>query len=144
MGGWLALLLTLRRQARVKGLVLLAPAPDFTDDLLKLFTAEDKALLRQNGVIYRPNAYGSPHPFTQALFDDGEKYLLLNGDIRLECPVRIIHGLKDADVPARKSEQILKCLKSPDVKVTWVEDGDHRLSRPQDLALIGRTVAELG
>jgi pimeloyl-ACP methyl ester carboxylesterase len=143
MGGWLALLLALRREERVKGLVLLAPAPDFTKDLLDLMQPEDKALLRQNGVIYRPNTYGSPHPFTRVLFEDAEKHLLLDREIDLHGPVRLIHGKQDADVPWLKSAQIMKRLTDKDAKVIWVDDGDHRLSREQDLKLIGDTVEEL-
>jgi pimeloyl-ACP methyl ester carboxylesterase len=143
MGGWLALLLALRRPERVKGLVLLAPAPDFTQDLLGILRPVEKALLQQNGVLYRANAYGSPHPLTRGLIEDGEKHLLLRDTIEIACPVRLIHGKCDADVPSQKSEHIRERLASLDAKIIWVADGDHRLSREQDLKLIDETAAAL-
>lgn len=143
MGGWLSLLLALRRKERLKGLVLLAPAPDFTEDLLRLFSPAQKQELEENGVVYVPNAYAGPHPFTKQLIEEARQYLVLRDTIDLPCPVRIIHGKQDADVPWMKSQHILEKLKSPDVRVTWVEDGDHRLSRPQDLELIDNTVKSL-
>ena len=143
LGGWLALLLAVRRPERVKGLVLLAAAPDFTVDLLRMFSPPEKALLRQNGLTYRPNAYGSPHPFTQALFEDADKYLVLTGPIPVQCPVRLIHGKKDIDVPWQKTVQTREKLPAENVEIIWVEDGDHRLGRPQDLALIDKTVMGL-
>ncbi len=143
MGGWLALLLALRRKERVKGLVLIAPAPDFTRDLLAIFTEEERRRLEAEGVVYRANDYGAPHPFTRKLLEDGKNHLLLGKAIDLACPVRLIHGKKDADVPWQKSAQIKERLTSKDVMVTWVDDGDHRLSRPQDLELIDKAVEEL-
>jgi pimeloyl-ACP methyl ester carboxylesterase len=143
MGGWLALLLVLRRQDRVQGLVLIAPAPDFTRDLLSILTPAERRGLETDGVVYRDNAYGPPHPFTRRLLDDGANHLLLDKEIPLACPVRLIHGKKDADVPWQKSAMIRDKLTSKDVTVDWVEDGDHRLSRDADLALIGQRVGEL-
>ncbi|TAL33050.1 MAG: alpha/beta hydrolase [Alphaproteobacteria bacterium] len=143
LGGWLALLLALRRPERTAGLVLLAPAPDFTDDIYGGFGEKDRHTLEQDGVVYLPSAYGDPYPLTRRLFDDAKQFLLLKKEIPVACPVRIIHGRQDADVPWRKSEKIRERLAAEDVKITWVPDGDHRLSRAQDLRLIDETVKEL-
>jgi pimeloyl-ACP methyl ester carboxylesterase len=143
LGGWLALLLAIRRPQRTAGLVLLAPAPDFTDDIYSSFSEEERNRLEQNGVVYLPSAYGDPYPLTKRLFDDAKQYLLLKSEIPVACPVRILHGRQDADVPWRKSEKIKERLAAEDVKITWVPDGDHRLSREQDLKLIDETVKEL-
>lgn len=143
LGGWLALLLAIRRPARTAGLVLLAPAPDFTEDIFSGFGDKERTTLAQNGVVYLPSAYGDPYPLTQKLFDDARQYLLLQKEIPVNCPVRIIHGRQDADVPWRKSERIKEKLAAGDVKITWVQDGDHRLSRDQDLKLMDETVQEL-
>ncbi|MEZ0226398.1 MAG: alpha/beta hydrolase [Alphaproteobacteria bacterium] len=143
LGGWLALLLALRRPERAAGLVLLAPAPDFTEDIYASFDEKDRATLAQDGVVYLPSAYGDPYPLTQRLFDDAKQFLLLKKEIPVRCPVRIIHGRQDADVPWQKSEHIKEKLAAGDVKITWVPEGDHRLSRDPDLKLLDETVQEL-
>ncbi|MBI1215090.1 MAG: alpha/beta fold hydrolase [Alphaproteobacteria bacterium] len=144
MGGWLSLLLTLQRAERVAGLVCLAPAPDFTEDIYHLeFDDAARAQLAEKGIVHRPSDYGDPYPLTRQLFEDGRKHLLLKDEIGIRCPVRLIHGKQDPDVPWQKSGQILEKLASQDAKTVWIEDGDHRLSRDQDLALIDGVIEEL-
>ena len=144
MGGWIALLLALKRPERLKGLVLLAPAPDFSEDIYyEEFGEEERRHLALKGTVYRPNNYGEPYPLTKQLFEDAKKHLLLDRRHLLYVPLRIINGKEDPDVPWEKSEEILESFVSPDAKVYWVEDGDHRLSRPEDLELINETVVGL-
>lgn len=145
MGGWIALLLALRRRERVAGLVGLAPAPDFTEHIYtETFGEEERRHLLKTGLVYLPNDFGPPHPLTKNLFDDGRKHLLLRAKIPLTCPVRLIHSRKDASVPWQTSEKIREMLTSTDVRTAFLDDGDHRLSREQDLELIDGAVAELG
>lgn len=144
MGGWLALLLALRRPERVAGLIGLAPAPDFSDDVYHHeLTQQQRHEIEEKGVTYLPNLYGAPYPLTRQLFDEARQHYLLQQEIAIYCPVRLIHGRQDPDVPWQKSEKIKEKLLSQDVKIYWVEEGDHRLSRDQDLSLIGETVAEI-
>lgn len=144
MGGWIALLLARARKERMAGLIGLAAAPDFTEDVYTHeFGEEERRHLAAHGVVYVPSAYGDPYPLTAALFEDGKKHLLLRDKIDLPFPVRLIHGKRDADVPWQKSEHILHQLVCPDARAIWVESGDHRLSTPDDLALIDKTLQEL-
>ena len=141
MGGWLALLLALRHPLRVAGLVLLAPAPDFPQDLLwpGLSDAE-RAALAGLGRIELPSAYGPPVPITRALIDDAKAHRLLPGPIPVRCPVRILQGMADPDVPWRHALRLVEALPGQDVRLTLVKDADHRLSRPADLALMDDAV----
>jgi pimeloyl-ACP methyl ester carboxylesterase len=144
MGGWLALLLALQRPGRVKALVCLAPAPDFSEDIYRHELDDDaRKALHENKTVYRPSRYGAPYPLTLQLFENSRKYLLLNDKINIACPVRLIHGKQDPDVPWQKSELLKARLASDDVEIFWVEDGDHRLSREEDLALIDAAVISL-
>jgi pimeloyl-ACP methyl ester carboxylesterase len=144
MGGWIALLLALRLAPQVESLLLIAPAPDFTEALiLPNLTAAQRETLARDGVIYPRSEYGSPLPLTQKLLDDGRNHLLLDGSIAIPCPVQILHGMRDADVPWQHSLQLVECLESPAVCVTFVKDGDHRLSRDQDLLLLRATLLSL-
>ena len=146
MGGWLALLLTceLKKQGiALAGLVLIAPAPDFTEALMwKNFPPEVKAQIERDGVWLRPSAYGDPYPITRALIEDGRKHLLLGASIDVGCPVRILQGAQDADVPWQHAFDLAHRLPADDVVLTMIQDGDHRLSRPQDIARLIATVAE--
>jgi pimeloyl-ACP methyl ester carboxylesterase len=152
MGGWLALLLAraLRQReqaalASVAGLVLIAPAVDFTEELMwKRFTPEIKRELEDKGVWQRPSEY-SPEPYlvTRQLIEEGRHHLLLGGMIETGCPVRILQGVLDADVPWRHAVELVSRLASDDVVLTLVKDGDHRLSRPEDIERLIRAVAEL-
>jgi pimeloyl-ACP methyl ester carboxylesterase len=151
MGGWLALLLVraLRQRgqngaASVAGLVLIAPAIDFTEELMwKRFTPEIKRELAENGVWQRPSAY-SPEPYlvTRQLIEEGRNHLLLGGMIETGCPVRILQGVEDPDVPWRHAVELTSRLACDDVVLTLVKDGDHRLSRPEDIERLIQAVAE--
>ncbi|MFY9841415.1 MAG: alpha/beta hydrolase [Xanthobacteraceae bacterium] len=151
MGGWLALLLVraLRRRrepgvASVTGLVLVAPAIDFTEELMwKRFTPEIKRELETTGVWERPSQY-SPEPYlvTRRLIEDGRNHLLLGGMIETGCPVRILQGVVDPDVPWQHAKALIARFACDDVVLTLVKDGDHRLSRPEDIERLIAAVAE--
>jgi pimeloyl-ACP methyl ester carboxylesterase len=144
MGGWIALLGALARRERVAGLIGIAAAADFTERLMwPALSFEQRAALRENGIIHRPSRYGDPTPITRALIEDGRNHLVLTRPIPLDCPVRLLHGQADADVPAEMALRIADRLASSDVQVILVKDGDHRLSRPRDLALLRRTLLPL-
>lgn len=144
MGGWIALLTAIARPDRLAGFVGIAPAPDFTARLLtQRFSAEQRAALERDGVVWVPSQYGDPTPFTRKLVEDGARHLVLTGRIAIHCPVRLLHGQADPDVPWELSLRIAEQVTSPDVQVTLVKDGDHRLSRPEDLTLLRRIVATL-
>jgi pimeloyl-ACP methyl ester carboxylesterase len=106
-------------------------------------TFEQRRTLMEEGVLDAPSQYGEPYPITRRLIEDGRKHLLLDAPIPLDCPVRLLHGQRDPDVPWQTALQIAEQLASEDVQVTLVKDGNHRLSRPQDLALLMRTVGAL-
>jgi pimeloyl-ACP methyl ester carboxylesterase len=127
-----------------RAMVLIAPAPDFTEELMKgRLNAEQMAELRRDGAIYPPSAYGEPIPMTLKLLEDGALHLLLGSEIDVQCPVRVLHGMRDADVPWELSVKLAGCLKSEDVRLVFVKHGDHRLSRDADLVLLERAVGEL-
>ncbi len=145
MGGWLSLLVALRRPERLAGLVLIAAAPDFTERmLLKGLSPEDRATLERDGRLERPSQY-SPEPsvFTWKLIEEGRNHLVLDKKLCLPCPVRLLHGQSDPDVPWEYSLQIAQHLEAPDVVTTFVKGGDHRLSTPADIARLIATVEEL-
>ncbi len=141
MGGWLALLLARDLGARVMGLVGVAAAPDFTD---WGFDAAQKATIRREGRLVEPTPYGDqPSVTTLGFWESGEALRLLDGAIAIDCPVRLLQGQADADVPWRIALRTAERLRSSDVQTILVKDGDHRLSRPQDIALLIETVARL-
>ena len=152
MGGWMALLLAREVAKRAKnaslaGLVLIAPAPDFTEELMwKGFSPEVRSEIESKGVWMRPSEYGdgSPYPITRALIEEGRNHLLLGSTIEVGCPVRILQGAQDPDVPWQHAFALAHRLPSDDVVLTMIQDGDHRLSRPQDIARIIAAVAEIG
>jgi pimeloyl-ACP methyl ester carboxylesterase len=142
MGGWLALLLAraLRRApttppASLAGMVLIAPAVDFTEELMwKKFTPAAKRELETSGAWQRPSQYGNePYPITRRLIEEGRRHLLLGGLIETACPVRILQGVEDPDVPWGHAVELVSRLGQDDVVLSLVKDGDHRLSRPEDL-----------
>ncbi len=145
MGGWMALLAALARPDRVAGLVLIAPAPDFTEDLMWAGFPEDvKAQLRLTGQWLRPSAYGDePYPITMRLIEEARDHLILNEPIPVRCPVRILHGQQDADVPWERSLTLAQRLEAEDVAVTFLKSGDHRLSTEADIRRLLTTVSEL-
>jgi pimeloyl-ACP methyl ester carboxylesterase len=150
MGGWMALLLAREigrlasaGRASVAGLVLIAPAPDFTEELMwKTFPPKVRAEIESNGVWLRPSQYGEPYPITRALIEEGRNHLLLGGAIDVGCPVRILQGAKDPDVPWQHAFALAHRLPAEDVVLTMIQDGDHRLSRPQDIARLIAAVQE--
>ncbi|MEM7689777.1 MAG: alpha/beta hydrolase [Pseudomonadota bacterium] len=143
MGGWLMLLVAeeLRESPThpLAGIIGIAPAPDFTT---WGFSDEQRAVMSAGQTIYEENPYGpEPTPTHPGFFADGEDCLVLGGPIALACPVRLLHGREDADVPWEISVALAEALDTPDVQLTLVWDGDHRLSRVSDIALLKRTVS---
>ncbi|MDP2120115.1 MAG: alpha/beta hydrolase, partial [Hoeflea sp.] len=143
MGGWIALRMVQELQARgrgelVAGLVLIAPAPDFTLELMEPeLTDQQRAALDRDGFYEEPTPYGpDPNVFTRALFEDGRKNRVLAGLIDTGAPVHIIQGMADPDVPWRHALRLLEHLPSENVTLTLIRDGDHRLSREEDIARI--------
>ena len=150
MGGWIALLLARElakrssHAASLAGMVLIAPAPDFTDELMwKDFSPEARQEIESKGVWLRPSEYGEPYPITRGLIDEGRNHLLLGSAIDVGCPVHILQGGQDPDVPWRHAFALAHRLPAEDVVLTMIQDGDHRLSRPQDIARIIAAVAEM-
>jgi pimeloyl-ACP methyl ester carboxylesterase len=144
MGGWIALLAASARPERVAALIGIAAAPDFTEVLMwQAMSFEQRITLMSKGVLDVPSQYGDPYPITRALIEDGRNHLLLHEAIAINCPVRLLHGQCDPDVPWEFALRIADQLTGRDVRVILVKDGDHRLSRPQDLALLRQTLATL-
>jgi pimeloyl-ACP methyl ester carboxylesterase len=153
MGGWLALLLNraLRRRAAseptsasIAALVLIAPAVDFTEALMwNRFPAKVKREIEKTGVWERPSPYGdAPYPITRGLIEEGRNHLMLGGLIETGCPVRILQGVQDPDVPFAHAMELVARLAHDDVVLTLVKDGDHRLSRAEDIDRLIAAVAE--
>ena len=144
MGAWLALLAALARPDRVAGLLLIAPAVDFTEALLwKSFDAAVQRQIWEQGEWLRPSQYGpDPYPITRRLIEDGRKHLLLGKPLPLACPVRIVQGMADPDVPWPHAMSLLDAL-GPDTELTLVKAGDHRLSKPHEIDLILRTLGAM-
>jgi len=149
MGGWLALLLAqaLRKQkdaAPIAGMVLVAPAVDFTEELMwKAFPDGTKKEIEEKGQWLRPSLYSEePYPITRGLIEDGRKHLLLGGLIESGCPVHILQGVQDPDVPWRHAVELVSRFSRDDVVLTLIKDGDHRLSRPEDIERLIAAVKE--
>jgi pimeloyl-ACP methyl ester carboxylesterase len=145
MGAWIALLVALAKPERIAGLVLIAAATDFTETLLwpRLGAARQQALLAE-GALRIPSAYDPDgYVVTRRLIEEGRRHLLLGGPIALVQPVRLLHGMADPDVPWQHSLRLVEALSGRDVVASFVKDGDHRLSRPQDLARLEAVIEEL-
>lgn len=141
MGGWLMLLIAKLRPERVVGLVGIAPAPDFTD---WGFTTEEKLQLLSAGRLERVNRYGpEPTIYTRAFWSSGEANRLMFGEIAIDGPVRLLQGMRDPDVPWQRTARLAELIRSADVQVRLIKDGDHRLSREADLALLMQAVEEV-
>ncbi len=149
MGGWLALLLarviaTRTDVAPLAGMVLIAPAVDFTEELMwKQFSPAMKKEVEEKGCWMRPSQYGEEaYPITKSLIEDGRNHLMLGGLIETRCPVHILQGVQDPDVPWRHAEALVTRLSRDDVVLTLIKDGDHRLSRPEDIERLIAAVKE--
>jgi len=149
MGGWIALLLAqavrkVKDAAPIAGMVLIAPAVDFTEELMwKQFPDGIKREIEEKGAWMRPSEYSeAPYPITKALIEEGRQHLLLGGMIETGCPVHILQGVKDPDVPWRHAEALVTRFARDDVVLTLIKDGDHRLSRPEDIERLIAAVRE--
>lgn len=149
MGGWIALLLAarlrqLKESAPLAGMVLIAPAVDFTEELMwKQFSDDIKREIEVNGVWTRPSDYDEGgYPITKGLIEDGREHLMLGGLIEPGCPVHVLQGVQDPDVPWRHALELMARFARDDVVLTLIKDGDHRLSRPEDIERLLAAVAE--
>ncbi len=144
MGGWLAFLLALARPERIAGIIGIAPAPDFTDQIYaKDLTDAQRAELNATGQTYLPSEYGEPYLITRKLIADGRQHFVMDRLNEIKCPLRILHGQQDDAVDWRQSTEIQQRWGGSDTRVTFIPDGDHRLSRDEDLALLKETAAQL-
>ncbi len=141
MGGWIALLAARARPDRIAGLVGIAPAPDFTD---WGFSQVEKMALLTQGRIERPSPYAdTPTVFTRAFWSSGEASRVMHGELPIDVPVRLVQGQRDADVPWERTVHLASRIRSADVQTWLVKDGDHRLSRDGDIALILRAIEDV-
>ncbi len=141
LGGWLMLMVAKILISDVKGLIGIAAAPDFTD---WGFTQEQRSVIYRDGVLFQDNPYGpEPTPTYRKLFESGLANHMLDGPIAIDCPARLLQGQADSDVPWKLAPKLAAALSSDDVCVTLIKDGDHRLSREQDIAVLLAAVAEL-
>lgn len=144
MGGWSSLLAALKRPDRVKALLLIAPAPDFTQKLTWAeWSDEQRETLHRNGIVYVPSDYDEPYEYSRALMEDGKANQILDAPINFNGPIRILQGAADPVVPWSYSRQILDVVASQDVDYTLVKNGDHSLSSPNDLDRLVRSAQEL-
>lgn len=143
MGGWTALLAALARPERIRALVLIAPAPDFTEKLMWAgFDEEIRRTIMNEGIYYEPSEYDEPYEISRELILDGRKNLLLDAPININVPVRIIQGQQDTSVPWQHALHLLEKLESEDVTCQLVKGGDHSLSRAQDLMRLKQSISE--
>ena len=143
MGGWIALLTAIARPNRITALIGIAAAPDFTETLMWAgMDPPTRATLLQDGLLRIPSPYGGEQIITRALIEEGRTHCLLNAAIPITCPVRLLQGQQDPDVPWQTALHLAEKLESTDVQITLIKDANHRLSRPQDLALLQNIVNE--
>lgn len=144
MGGWIMLLVALARPRRVAALVGIAAAPDFVVPMWEGFSPDIRQAIEQEGIYRAPSLYSpTPYAITKKLIEDGRNRLLLDRPIPLDCPVRLLHGMKDPDVPWETSMRLAAALDSADVETILVKEGDHRLSMPEDIERLCATVDTL-
>jgi pimeloyl-ACP methyl ester carboxylesterase len=144
IGAWVAVKAALARPDRVIGLVTIAAAPDCTEDLMwSGMDMEQRLALASTGVVDLPSDYGDPYPISRALIEDGRRNLVLRAPVSITCPARLLHGMADPDVPVACSLRLAEVMGSQDLRVTLIKNGDHRLSRPDDLALTAAAILEL-
>jgi len=137
MGGWISLLIAQRHPEKIAGIVGIAAAADYTREISKSLTAEQQREMNEKGFVAMPSSYGNePYIVTKKLLDDAEALCLLDKDNIINAPVRLLHGMKDADVPWQNSFRIRNAMTGGDVDVILIEHGDHRLSTPENLALL--------
>ncbi len=144
MGGWLSLLLGINKPSRIESIIGIAAAPDFSIDMYNLeFSELQKTELRDNGITYFDSDYGDPYPITKNLMDDANQNLILDKPININCPVRLIQGMRDKSVIPEKANRIKNNLISKDVEIHFIKDGDHSLSRPDDLKILNNVIEKL-
>jgi len=147
LGGWISLLSAIERPEKIAALIGIAPAPDFTEELIwDVLKPEEKEILQKEGMYVLPSEYcddpeEDDYPITMNLIEEARSHMLLGNPININCPVRLIHGKKDKDVPYQTSNRIKEKLTSKNVEITFVEDGDHRMSDEKNLEII-KTVLE--
>ena len=145
MGGWISTLVSLKRRKKVKGLILIAPALDMTENLMwKKFSLKEKKLIKSQGFIERyVEGYDSSYRITKKLIDDGRKHLILKDKINLNIPIRIFHGIKDDSVPWKLSLDLMSSFLSDDINVSFNKNGDHSLSSDSDLKSLGEAILDV-
>ena len=145
MGGWISTLVSLKRRKKVKGLILIAPALDMTENLMwKKFSLKEKKLIKSQGYIERyVEDYDSSYRITKNLIDDGRKHLILKDKINLNIPIRIFHGIKDDSVPWKLSLDLMSSFLSDDINVSFNKNGDHSLSSDSDLKSLGEAILDI-
>lgn len=145
MGAWIMLIVALGLKSRVTALLGIASAPDFSQDLiLPSLSSDQRKIIERDGVLQLPSRYrDEPQIVTRHFLEEGRRHLMLRSTIALQCPVRLLHGLEDPDVPWQTSLRLAQALLSPDVQVTLIKGGDHRLSTPRDLAIIDNALESL-
>jgi hypothetical protein len=144
MGGWIACLVAMARPERVKAMVLVAPAPDFTEALMRpVMSAEAMHAIETEGLWMQASEYDGPYAITKQLLDEGRDWLILNAPVPISCPVRILQGGEDPDVPWEHALKLANALQSQNVVFSLIKDGDHRLSRPQDLERLIAAIEEM-
>lgn len=144
MGGWIALLLAKRRSGTVQGVVGIAAAPDFSEDIFNRLSPKDQDTLLTEGVVAVPNDYSdTPYHYTKAFYEEAKAHLLLDSPQNVDFPMRLLQGMQDKDVPWEVAVKIQKNYSGADVDILFIDDGDHSLSRPEDLELINREVMSL-
>lgn len=140
MGGWIALLIGVQNPGLVQGLIGIAAAPDFPEEMLARLTPEQRVTYEKAGVVRVPSDYGAPYYFSRAFYDEARGHALLDRVHTINFPVRLVQGMRDSAVAWETAPQIQKCLTGAPVDIVFVEDGDHKLSRPEDLVLIDREI----